>query len=44
MTIEETPFGIRNQVPASEKGWVYLERFVSLGRIGCRSDLSESRD
>lgn len=33
MTIEETPFGIRNQVPASEKGWVYLERFVSMVKI-----------
>ena len=33
MTIENTPFGIQNRTPASEKGWVYLERFVSMVKI-----------
>ena len=33
MTIEVSPFGIQSRTPASEKGWIYLERFVSMVKI-----------
>eukprot|EP00440_Ansanella_granifera_P071910 gb/GFBE01078038.1/.p1 GENE.gb/GFBE01078038.1/~~gb/GFBE01078038.1/.p1 ORF type:complete len:845 (+),score=145.25 gb/GFBE01078038.1/:1-2535(+) len=32
-TIETAPFGVQSKLPASVKGWIFLERFVSMVKI-----------
>lgn len=31
--LRRSPFGNRNETPAGERGWVYLERFVSMVKV-----------
>lgn len=31
--MRRAPFGLRNQVPSAKRGWVYLERFITMVKM-----------
>jgi len=33
VVVRKAPFGVRNEVPAGRRGWIYLERFCSMVKL-----------
>eukprot|EP00930_Biecheleria_cincta_P044545 TRINITY_DN3064_c0_g1_i2.p1 TRINITY_DN3064_c0_g1~~TRINITY_DN3064_c0_g1_i2.p1 ORF type:complete len:1041 (-),score=136.31 TRINITY_DN3064_c0_g1_i2:169-3291(-) len=39
-TFRKMPFGKCNMIPVADRGWVYLERFITAAKIACQGEKS----
>lgn len=42
-TIQKAPYGRRNLLPAAERGWIYLERFIAMVKVAMSGEGEEDK-